>query len=186
MGNGSKGLKEERMFEEERRKPIFRWEMLGNIAEERPNLGQTTEVAVYRLMQFTLRDVLIKEYGVASADRTFFEAGANAGKHLYGNLITKREKFSEFISELQETLKRLRIGILRAEKADTESPNFTITVAENLDCSGLAVNGEEICTYDEGFIAGLLFAHTNQEFVVNEADCWCSGGRVCRFEAMPT
>jgi hypothetical protein len=35
-----------------------------------------------------------------------------------------------------------------------------ITVAEDLDCSGIPVCSEEICTYDEGFIAGLLLAYS--------------------------
>lgn len=55
------------MFKEERRELMFDWSMLGDIGEGRPNLGMTMNVAVYRLMQFTLRDVLIREYGVAEA-----------------------------------------------------------------------------------------------------------------------
>ena len=37
----------------------------------------------------------------------------------------------------------------------------------------------------EGFISGLLSAHTGKEFSVKEVDCWCSGDRVCRFEVRP-
>jgi len=173
------------MFKEERDEALFDWTMLGNVAEGRPNLGQTTDVSVYRLMQFTLRDVLIKEFGVEVADRVFYEAGKTAGTHFYHKLITKRGEFHEFIEDLQEVLKNLRVGILRVEKADLDNLTFTITVAEDLDCSGLPVCDEEICTYDEGFIAGLLSAHTNREFNVKEVDCWCSGDRVCRFEVKP-
>jgi uncharacterized protein len=71
----------------------------------RPNLGFSTDVSVYRLMQFTLRDTLIQDYGVEAADRIFHRAGKTAGKHFYENLITKRESFSEFVAELQELLK---------------------------------------------------------------------------------
>jgi len=173
------------MFKEERDRTLFDWTMLGNVAEGRPNLGQTADVSVYRLMQFTLRDVLIKEFGVAAADGIFYEAGKTAGTHLYEKLITKRGPFHEFIEDLQEVLKSLRVGILRVEKADLDNLTFTITVAEDLDCSGLPVCDEEICTYDEGFIAGLLSAHTQKEFDVKEVDCWCSGDRVCRFEVKP-
>ena len=52
------------MFKEERDEPIFEWAMLGQIDTGRPNLGFTTHVSVYRLMQFTLRDVLIRQHGV--------------------------------------------------------------------------------------------------------------------------
>jgi predicted hydrocarbon binding protein len=173
------------MFKEERDESHFQWAMLGEVAEGRPNLGQLTDVSVYRLMQFTLRDVLIKEYGVEAADRVFYDAGKTAGTHVYEQLITKRDAFHEFVEELQETLKDLKVGILRVEKADPENMTFTITVAEDLDCSGLPICDEEICTYDEGFIAGLLTAHTGKDFIVKEVDCWCSGDRVCRFDVKP-
>ncbi len=71
---------------------------MGKIDVGRPNLGQTTDVSVYRLMQFTLRDVLIKDFGVEKADRTFYRAGETAGRHFYENLITKRDSFGEFVA----------------------------------------------------------------------------------------
>jgi uncharacterized protein len=170
------------MFKEEREESAFEWAMLGQIDLGRPNLGFKTDVAVYRLMQFTLRDVLIKQYGVEEADRIFYAAGENAGRHFYANLITKRDTFGDFVAQLQDVLKDLGIGILRVEKGDVENLNFTLTVAEDLDCSGLPTCGEQICTYDEGFISGLLSAHTGKKFLVKEVDCWCSGDRVCRFD----
>jgi len=66
-----------------------------------------------------------------------------------------------------------------------EKMEFTLTVAEDLDCSGLPVCNENICTYDEGFIRGLLFEFSGKKFDVKEVDCWCSGDRVCRFEVKP-
>lgn len=71
------------MFKEERRELMFDWSMLGDIGEGRPNLGMTMNVAVYRLMQFTLRDVLIREYGVAEADRIFFRGGQEGGRRVF-------------------------------------------------------------------------------------------------------
>jgi predicted hydrocarbon binding protein len=173
------------MFKEERNEPLFEWAMLGQIDSGRPNLGFTTHVAVYRLMQFTLRDVLIRQHGVAAADRVFYAAGELAGKHFYENLITKRNSFAEFVAELQDVLREMGVGILRIEKGDVDNLTFTLTVAEDLDCSGLPACDEQICTYDEGFISGLLSAHTGKKFSVKEVDCWCSGDRVCRFEVKP-
>jgi len=171
------------MFKEERTEDRFSWTMLGNVSLGRPNLGATTDVAAYRLMQFTLRDVMIRNFGVEAADRTFYEAGLNAGQHFYENVVTRKDSFEAFVSDLQRVLKEMRVGILRIESANLESLEFTLTVAEDLDCSGLPVCDEEICTYDEGFIAGLFLAHTGRSFKVKEVDCWCSGDRVCRFEA---
>lgn len=170
------------MFKEERKESAFEWTMLGQIDLGRPNLGFKTDVAVYRLMQFTLRDVLIKLHGVEAADKVFYAAGETAGRHFYENLITQRASFGDFVAELQQVLKDRGIGILRVDKGDIEKLTFTLTVAEDLDCSGLPACGEQICTYDEGFISGLLSAHTGKRFVVKEVDCWCSGDRVCRFD----
>ena len=171
------------MFKEERSELKFDWSMIGNIGEGRPNLGHTMDVAVYRLMQFTLRDVLIKEFDAETADRIFYEAGRHAGQEFCRELITQKDDFNGFVGELQELLKKLKIGILRIEKADLAKMNFTLTVAEDLDCSGLPASDETICTYDEGFISGLLSEYTGKKFSTREVDCWCSGDRVCRFES---
>lgn len=170
------------MFKEEREVPRFDWSMIGNIGEGRPNLGPTTDVSVYRLMQFTLRDVLITELGTEAADRIFYKAGELAGRHFFKKLMNRNSDFNGFVQETQELLSSLKIGILRIEKADLDKMEFTLTVAEDLDCSGLPVCEETICTYDEGFISGLLSEYTGRAFNVKEVDCWCSGDRVCRFD----
>lgn len=173
------------MFKEAREELQFDWSMLGDIAEGRPNLGNTMSVAVYRLMQFTLRDVIIKEYGPEVANRIYYEAGRSAGREFFKNLVTQKTDFNEFVVEVQKLLSDLNIGILRVEKADMENMNFILTVAEDLDCSGLPISDENICTYDEGFINGLFLEFTGKEFDVKEIDCWCSGDRVCRFDIKP-
>ena len=173
------------MFKEERDESQFEWSMLGDIQEGRPNLGPLVHVAVYRLMQFTLRDILIRDFDVETADRIFFEAGKKAGEEYYKNVLTQKKDLDSLFADLQQTMKELGIGIFRVESADPEKGSFVVTVAEDLDCSGLPVSSEEICTYDEGFIAGLLLAYSGRDFRVKEIDCWCSGGRVCRFTADP-
>jgi len=173
------------MFKEERDELQFDWRMLGDIEKGRPNLGNTMSVAVYRLMQFTLRDVLIKEFGPEAADRIYYDAGRSAGREFFKNLVTQKTDFNEFVIDLQKLLSDLSIGILRVEKADLDNMTFTLTVAEDLDCSGLPVTNEYICTYDEGFINGLFLEFTGREFEVREIDCWCSGERVCRFDVKP-
>lgn len=173
------------MFKEEREEPKFSWEMIGDISEGRPNLGDMVEVSVYRLMQFTLREILINNYDVETADKMFYQAGKLAGQEFCKNLLNTDAEFNDFIIDLQGWLAKLKIGILHIEKADFETMNLTITIAEDLDCSGLPACEETICTYDEGFIRGILLEYTGKEFNVKEVDCWCSGDRVCRFNAAP-
>jgi hypothetical protein len=173
------------MFKEEREQSAFDWSMLGDLKEGRPNLGPMTHVAVYRLMQFTLRDTLIREFGVEKADRAFFEAGKTAGQEYYKNILAAKKDLNEFFADIQRTMKELNIGIFRVESADPERGSFVVTVDEDLDCSGIPVCSEQICTYDEGFIAGLLLAYSGKDYQVKEVDCWGSGARTCRFTVVP-
>ena len=171
------------MFKEDRGEFRFEWSHLGDIALGRPNLGPKTSVAVYRLMQFTLRDAAIKHTDAETACRIFYDAGHNAGQAIYENLMEAPADFGDFVAKLQKLLVDLEVGILRIEDADLENLTFRLTVSEDLDCSGLPLMDEAVCTFDEGFIAGILEAHTGQVFKVREVDCWCTGDRVCRFEA---
>jgi predicted hydrocarbon binding protein len=173
------------MFKEEREECMFEWNMIGDVGEGRPNLGPTMDVAVYRLMQFTLRDVLIKEFDTDTADRIYYQAGELAGREFCKEMINKNNDLNGFIQETQNLLSELKISILRVENADLENMNFTLTAAEDLDCSGLPVSDETICTYDEGFFSGLFSEYTGDKFDVKEIDCWCSGDRVCRFDVKP-
>ncbi len=161
----------------------FTWESLGDIDEGRVTLGQEMPVIVYRLFQYTLKDVLDREFDSEYASDIYREAGHLAGIHFAKNTLDLNGDFDYFITNLQRALKELKIGILRIEKADMEKFNFTLTVSEDLDCSGLPVTDETVCDYDEGFIAGILEAYSGKNFEVKEVDCWASGDRTCRFVA---
>jgi len=166
-----------------KRKYVFSWELLGDIALGRPNLGPTTRVEVYRLMQFVFRDVLEQKFGTEKTDEIFYEAGKLAGFHFYKQMFGQIIDFEEFVRSLQKTLKFLGIGILRVEKADLAEGSFVLTVSEDLDCSGLPELDYEVCIYDEGFVAALMESFTGKKFKVKEVDCWCTGDRTCRFTA---
>ncbi len=160
----------------------FTWQDIGDIKLGRPNLGSKVPVLAYRLLQYTLRDVLISEMGVDAANEIMVKAGRLAGIHFCKNLLNRKTYFNDFLAQLQRVLKEQAIGILRIESADLEKMRFTITVAEDLDCSGLPCCDEVVCQYDEGFIAGILEAYTGEPFSAKEIDCWASGDRVCRFD----
>jgi predicted hydrocarbon binding protein len=165
------------------RKYKFSWDLLGDITSGRPNLGPNVRLEVYRLMQFTFRDVIEQHVGAEKADEIFHEAGKLAGIEFYNKNFADIKDFNEFIKNLQATLRDLGIGILRVEEADIREGTIILAVSEDLDCSGLPELGYEICTYDEGFISGLLESFTGTAFQVKEIDCWCTGDRTCRFTA---
>ncbi|MBM9519422.1 4-vinyl reductase [Desulforhopalus vacuolatus] len=160
----------------------FKWDHLGDLSVGRPNLGKETSVMVYRLMQYTFKDVFSKEIGKQKTIELFVKAGALAGKEFCRNVLDISLPFDEFIAELKEKLVAFKIGILRIEEADKKKLQFVLTVSEDLDCSGLPIFGESVCNYDEGFIAGILKEYTGKKFTAKEIDCWATGDRTCRFE----
>lgn len=161
----------------------FHWENLGDIELGRENLGPDMPVLVYRLFQYTLKDILDREYGKETANDLLRAAGHLAGLEFSQNILDLSGDFDHFIATLQKTLKDLRIGVLRIERANMDTLSFTLTVSEDLDCSGLPVTDETVCDYDEGFISGILEAYSGKPFTVKEVDCWATGDRTCRFTA---
>ena len=168
----------------EKRKYVFDWNnCIGNMEIARPSLGPNTRVEAYRLLQFSLRDVCERFYGTDQCDVIFREAGVLAGTQFYQRYCQNVTSIDTLTKRVQEEFKRLGIGILRLEKVDLANLNFTLTVSEDLDCSGLPDVSEVICVYDEGMIQGILQAYTGKKFVMREIDCWCTGKRTCRFAA---
>lgn len=171
------------MGEADKRKYSFFWGLLGDLDIGRPHLGKMTRVEVYRLMQFCFRDILEQDYGSEKADEIFYRSGYLAGTHFYRHAIGEVTDLGQFVRKLQDALRDMFIGVLRIEEDDLAHGRLTLTVSEDLDCSGLPELSYEICTYDEGFIAALLESFSGKKFKVKEVDCWCTGDRTCRFLA---
>ena len=167
------------------RKYKFTWDLLGDIGVGRPNLGTSTRIEIYRLMQFAFRDVLEREIGTEKTDEIFYNAGKLAGMEFYDHYLAESSSFPELVTNIQISMKELGIGVFRVEKSSLDTLEFTLTVSEDLDCSGLPELDYEVCIYDEGLIAGILEKYTGRAFKVKEIDCWCTGDRTCRFTAHP-
>ena len=166
---------------EARERFSFTWDLIGDIALGRPNLGPDVPVAVYRIMEYSFREVIEETLGIEAGERMVFEAGKRAGSMLFKNILPKTDDFQELITNIQKYLKELKIGIFRVEESDQNHEKMIIAVSEDLDCSGLPEIGYGVCTFDEGFIAGILEEFTGRKFKVKEVDCWCTGERTCRF-----
>jgi predicted hydrocarbon binding protein len=163
------------------RKYEFHPALIGDIELGRPNLGFNVRVEVYRLMQYTFRDVIERKYGTDVADEIFFESGRIAGTEFYRRYIGEQKDLGEFVKTLQSQLRDTGIGILRVEKSSADLGKLVLSVEEDLDCSGLPELDYEVCKYDEGFISGIMQSYTGNPYDVKEIDCWCTGDRTCRF-----
>ncbi|MDR1914165.1 MAG: hypothetical protein LBQ68_06785, partial [Clostridiales bacterium] len=162
----------------------FAWDSLGDIKEGRGDLGEDMPVLVYRLMQYTMLDVLSREFGAERANQFFRDAGYIAGVEFSKNSLNLNVDFNSFLANLQQSLQELKIGILRVESYQETDGKIVMTVGQDLDCSGLPVTNENVCNYDEGFISGILESYTGKPYEVTEIDCWANGDRVCRFEGV--
>ena len=174
-------MESKNIFMRGKKHEIFRWRNLGDIKEGRGDLGEEMPVVVYRLMQYTMLDVLSKALGLEKANEYFRQAGHLAGTEFAKNNLDLYVEFNTFIANLQKILKELKIGVLRMEAFDPKTGDIVLTVGQDLDCSGLPITNENVCIYDEGFIAGILEVYTGKKYNVREVDCWANGDRVCRF-----
>lgn len=168
-------------FMEQGQHHFFSWNKLGNIKEGRGDLGEEVPVLVYRLMEYCMNHVLAAEYGTEQANNLFRKAGYLAGSEFAKNVLDLSLDLDAFVAHLQGVLKTEKIGILRVEQLDEQDGTIVLTVAQDLDCSGLPPTNEVVYNYDEGFLSGILEAYTTKRYVVREIDCWASGDRVCRF-----
>ena len=175
-------MEHENVFAKGKTHDVFVWDNLGDIKGGRGDLGEEMPVLVYRLMQYTMLDELRKSYGLDKANEHFHNAGFLAGVEFARNTQDLTVGFDTFVANLQKSLQDLKIGILRMEAFDPDTGSIVLTVGQDLDCSGLPITNENVCIYDEGFIAGILEAYTGKKYVVREVDCWASGDRVCRFK----
>lgn len=164
-------------------KPITFEDYLQFDEGSRGNLGEELPVIVYRLLEYSLKDELIKRFGKETQIDIFRQAGRKAGEYFAKKLLDMNLPLDQFVSQLQAKMQEMKIGVLRIEDVDEESGRIILTVAEDADCSGLPVLGETVCNYDEGFISGILSLYSGKPYTAVEVDCWATGDRVCRFHA---
>lgn len=159
------------------------WDAIFCVEEGRKKLGEQMPVSVYRMFEYSMRNALTQMYGKESMIKVFRMAGEEAGQEFYKRYLDGDLMLNDFLAQLQQKLLEYSFGMLRVEKFDVQTGHAVLTVSEDLDCSGLPVSGETVCNYDEGFIAGILKAYTQKDYVVTEVDCWATGDTVCRFDA---
>ncbi|MDR2406421.1 MAG: 4-vinyl reductase [Deltaproteobacteria bacterium] len=175
----------ENIFKSGKKHSVFHWEDLGDIKEGRGDLGEYMPVLVYRLMQYTMLDALSQGMGEDEANLYFKKAGYLAGREFTKNLLNTSLPLKEFVADLQQKLRELKICIFRIEQLDTDQGDLVVTAAQDLDCSGIPTTNETVCKYDEGFISGIFSSYFQKPYDVVEVDCWANGNRVCRFKGGP-
>lgn len=138
----------ENVFLENKRK-LSLTEYMNYNTNDRGNLGDQLPVAVYRLMEYSIREQLAEQLGEEEQVRIFRKAGFKAGAYFAENILDISLPLNAFIASLQSKMEEMKIGVLRIEKFDEETGRIMLTVSEDADCSGLPLLGETVCNYDE-------------------------------------
>ena len=159
----------------------FQWSSIGNIKDGRGEMGEEMPVLVYRMMQYSMLDVLSKAHGNEQANDYFRKAGYLSGREFATHALNLGAGFNTFTTNLQKVLESMKIGILHTESFDRETGSIVLTVEKDLDCSGLPNTNETVCNFDEGFISGILEAYTGRVYNVREVNCCANGDALCRF-----
>ncbi|MGN0308474.1 MAG: V4R domain-containing protein [Lachnospiraceae bacterium] len=155
-------------------------DIVNSLKKGRLNMGELMPVSIYRLFETSMRTALEKNLGPDKAADMFREAGRLSGSEFFDLYLQEATTIDELFASLKKIFAELKIGIIRVENLD-ENGKITLTIAEDLDCSGLPIMGKTVCNYDEGFLEAIMsrFSHKNYEAL--EIDCWAKGDRVCRF-----
>lgn len=170
----------------ENQKEITFEEYMAYKKDGRENLGDNLPVAVYRMLEYSLRNTLIEEYGKETQIKIFRKAGYQAGTFFAKNYLNCDLPLERFLGDLQTQTETMKIGVLRVEGVNSDDGTIMLTVSEDADCSGLPLLGETVCNYDEGFIAGILSEYTEKiikhkrltagrqekEYAVSERNLW--------------
>lgn len=171
---------EENIFMRNQRTPALE-DYLSYAAGSRENLGEMLPVAVYRMLEYSLKEELRARFGKEEQIALFRGAGRRAGAYFAKTYLDLNQDMDAFVSQLQRKLVEMKIGVLRIESIDDATGRIHLTVSEDADCSGLPILGETVCNYDEGFLSGVLTAYTGKPYSAVEVNCWATGDRVCRF-----
>ena len=84
-------------------------------AGSRDNLGEELPVMVYRLLEYSLKEELIGQFGKEKQIEIFRNAGRKAGEYFAKKMLNLDQPLDQFVSELQSKMQELKIGVLRIE-----------------------------------------------------------------------
>ena len=85
--------------------------------QSRGNLGDELPVLVYRMLEYSLKDELVRRFGKETQVEIFRSAGRTAGEYFAEKMMNLDQPLDQFVSELQTKLQELKIGVLQIGRA---------------------------------------------------------------------
>ena len=141
----------------------FNWDIIGDLQEGRPNLGDQVNVVLYRLMQYTFREVIINRFGNEGSSQLFHEAGIIAGRFFFEHYLKgyKDLPMEAFLVKLRSILDDNGIRFVRVDAVD--DGKYDLSIATGVE-GGLSVIQTGDGSYDTGFVEGIFAKYTGKNF----------------------
>jgi len=150
----------------------FNWDVIGDLQEGRPNLGDQVNLLLYRLMQYTFRVVSVKKFGDTESDQLFREAGNVAGRFFYEHFLADHQALSmdDFLERFRSVIDEVGVRFLRVDSVDIDKNAFALSVATGIDGAGSELDRFNDYYYDVGFAEGVLFKYTGKSFTATSVN----------------
>lgn len=153
----------------------FNWDIIGDLVEGRPNLGDKVDFLLYCLMLYTFMEVAYKKFGREEGRHFFADAGNIAGRFFHEQFLKEHEHLpiNDFLKKLRSVLDSYGVGFIRVDSVDLDKEEFSLSVATDMSDTDLPFVNIVDTDYEAGFIKGILLRYTGKEFTlgtVNTSD----------------
>ncbi len=115
-GHGQRRIQWKKMFFMTGGKTLTLEDYLQYDAGSRDNLGEELPVMVYRLLEYSLKEELIGQFGKEKQIEIFRNAGRKAGEYFAKKMLNLDQPLDQFVSELQSKMQELKIGVFAYRK----------------------------------------------------------------------
>lgn len=132
----------------ENQKEITFEEYMAYKKDGRENLGDNLPVAVYRMLEYSLRNTLIEEYGKETQIKIFRKAGYQAGTFFAKNYLNCDLPLERFLGDLQTQMETMKIGVLRVEGVNSDDGTIMLTVSEDANMNHLTCQAKQVAAGD--------------------------------------
>jgi hypothetical protein len=96
--------------------------------------------------------------------------GYSAGVEFSNNIMDMVILPDDSINTLQKKLHDYKINVLRMESYDIDTGNITISFEHEIDFNKLQLSNNDLCSFNEGFVAGILEVYTGRKYDVQLAN----------------
>ena len=144
----------------------FNWDIIGDLQEGRPNLGEQVNIVLYFLMQYTFREVVVKRFGNEGSNQLFHEAGVIAGRFFFEHFLKEHKDLplDGFLEKLRSILDRSGLRFIRVDSLDVSKGEYVLSLATGVEGAGLDAIKTGDGNYSTGFVEGILVRYAGKDF----------------------